>query len=204
MKNFGLVPQSALDRPIENGSQFDKYFGETNGERIRVDNVSISRETVFLILDVIKNTKNQTVKIAQYLKGANDKETCRNIWNFCFKYIKYQQDMGEEIRTPNAVWRDGNVNARQFPKLIRKDGVQYGVDCDCYTVFIGSILSNLGIHFNVKMTSCKNSLSFSKLMICFFKFSFSFCKISTSFIITLPLFIILIVLVSDSVLSSKK
>jgi len=66
----------------------------------------------------------------------------------------------EELREPSATWRDGQILARQYPAITRKDGVQYGVDCDCYSIFIGSILKELNIQFNIKMTSYFDTLGF--------------------------------------------
>jgi len=157
-KYLALSPQSALDRQIEAAPQFDKYFDKADGKRKVYNNIKLARETVFLMIKIIKETKHQTAKIAQYLKADTLEQTLENIWNFCYKYIKYQKDIDEELRTPSAVWRDGNVYARLYPNMIREDGVQYGVDCDCYTNFISSILLNLDIIFNIKMTSYWDNL----------------------------------------------
>jgi hypothetical protein len=151
-------PESAIDRQISVGSEFDSYFGKTENKRIAQKGNLSTRQTVLKMIDLINSKNWQTEKIAKKLQGSDLTETCKNIWNFCFKYIKYQKDIEEELREPNATWRDGQILARQYPNVVREDGVQYGVDCDCYSIFIGSILSNLNILFNIKMTSYVNSL----------------------------------------------
>jgi hypothetical protein len=151
-------PVSAIDRKIVKAPEYDIFFGKTDNKRIVQKGDFSTRETVLRMIDIINTKSWQTKKIAKNLETETLVGTCRNIWDFCFRYIKYQKDIEEELREPNATWRDGQILARQYPNVIREDGVQYGVDCDCYSIFIGSILSNLDIPFNIKMTSYVNSL----------------------------------------------
>ncbi|MBI3136053.1 MAG: hypothetical protein HYZ14_15355 [Bacteroidetes bacterium] len=66
------------------------------------------------------------------------KETCKNVWNFCFKNIQYELDEQgkEQVRRPARAWRD------RFR----------GIDCDDFVVMVGSILTNLGIPFIIRLT----------------------------------------------------
>ncbi|MBL4862192.1 MAG: hypothetical protein JKY09_04135 [Crocinitomicaceae bacterium] len=52
-----------------------------------------------------------------------------------FQYTRVEERK-EQVRRPARSWKD------------RKDGI----DCDCFTVLIGSILTNLGIPFKMRMT----------------------------------------------------
>lgn len=92
------------------------------------------KNTIDWMKKVVISTTDQTKKIAKKLQGESVKITCSNIWNFCFHHFQYEKDeeRKEQIRTPNRSWHD------------RKRGI----DCDCLTVFISSILTNLKIpHF---------------------------------------------------------
>lgn len=94
--------------------------------------------TIDWMKKVVTSTTDQTKKIAKKLQAERVKQTCSNIWNFCFHHFQYEKDeeRKEQIRTPNRSWND------------RKRGI----DCDCLTVFISSILTNLKIPHIWRMT----------------------------------------------------
>lgn len=71
-----------------------------------------------------------TVKnFAEFLRGRNDVETCRNVWQFVKTYIVYKKDpIGVQyIKTPAQTFAD-----------------RFG-DCKSYAIFICSLLTKLGI-----------------------------------------------------------
>ena len=86
----------------------------------------------------MRETLFQTAKLAPLVKGSNVYETCKNIWEFVYTHIAYKKDEEgkEQIRSPARGWHD------RF----------HGIDCDCYTVFISSILSNLKIKHKLRIT----------------------------------------------------
>lgn len=94
-------------------------------------------DTVRYMIQKANATKADTERLAQALKGNTLDETLRNIWNFVFKYIKYEQDsqFAEQIRRPLRTLHD-----------------QKG-DCDCYSMLVGSILKNLGVPFSFRITA---------------------------------------------------
>lgn len=94
-------------------------------------------ETLRLMRQIVENTKSDTTKLAASLKGSSLEQTCRNIFNFVFTYIKYEPDsaFAEQLRRPLRTLHD-----------------QKG-DCDCYSVLIGSILYNLNIRFIFRVTA---------------------------------------------------
>jgi hypothetical protein len=94
--------------------------------------------TINLIRSLVHETKGDTRKLAAILKGNSLRATCRNIWHFVYEHIRYRKDQPgvEQVRRPARSWAD----RRQ------------GVDCDCYTVFISSILLNLGISHRIRIT----------------------------------------------------
>ena len=128
----------AGERKVKSGAEYDHLFPPAlmitevykKGARLA--------DTMRLIPIVIRETKWQTEKIARELKGKTIHETCSNIWNFVYTHVKYRKDEKgkEQIRSPARTWADRFL----------------GVDCDCYSVFIGSILSVLKIRFELRIT----------------------------------------------------
>lgn len=129
-------------RRIEGGNQYNHLFVPPIGENVRIKKRAELEDTVALMKRVIRETLSDTSKVANLLKSENEKQTLANVWNFCFKHLQYRRDEEniEQVRRPARTWRD------------RKQGV----DCDCMTVFIGSILLNLGIPFVIRLS--RNSL----------------------------------------------
>lgn len=130
---------------IKPGSRYDKLFRQPNWKDTIIKRSADLADTLELIPKVVKETKADTVKIGKLLKGKTKLETCRNIWHFVYDHIPYRRDEKgkEQIRRPSRSW---------FERKTRKDGSPGGVDCDCYTVFISSILSNLGINHSLRVT----------------------------------------------------
>ena len=127
-------------RHIKSGDEYNHLFPSAQGEYITVQkNASTLDHTIPLMKKVVAETLDDTVEIAKLLKADTEKQTCQNIWEFCFNHLQYQKDEPgiEQVRRPARVWKD------------RKNK---GVDCDCMSVFIGSILTNLGIPFSFRLT----------------------------------------------------
>jgi hypothetical protein len=125
-------------RNIKSGEEYSHLFpkAENNFSTIR-KNANVT-DTVAFIPKVVSETLNHTKKIAQLLKANSTYETCSIIWHFVYQHIAYKKDQDgyEQIRSPARAWHD------------RKKGV----DCDCYSVFISSILSNLQIPHILRIT----------------------------------------------------
>lgn len=131
------------ERRIESGNQFNHLFQSPQGQNVRIMKRANLEDTVALMKRVIRKTLADTSKVANLLKSENTKQTLANVWNFCFQHLQYRRDEEniEQVRRPARTWRD------------RKRGV----DCDCMTVFIGSILLNLRIPFVIRLS--RNSIS---------------------------------------------
>ena len=72
----------------------------------------------------------QTKNIAPQFKGATDSDTCRKIFDFLLKKVKYDKDgFTQKIKYPSALLREGRG------------------DCKSYSLFIAAILKNLNIPF---------------------------------------------------------
>jgi hypothetical protein len=128
-------------RNIKSGEEFNHLFPKPEGDYVSIKKEAVLRDTIGLMQQVIDDTLDDTKLIAKKLQGASVLLTCKRIWNFCFSHLQYEKDeeRKEQVRRPARSWHD------------RKRGV----DCDCLTVFIGSILTNLQIPFLMRMTRYK-------------------------------------------------
>lgn len=125
-------------RHIKPGMEYDHLFPSSENDNKTIRKNANVYHTVDFIPKVVQQTLAQTKKISQLLKGKTVYETCSNIWHFVYQHINYKKDEEgyEQIRSPARAWHD------------RKQGV----DCDCYSVFISSILTNLGIPHILRIT----------------------------------------------------
>lgn len=134
--SLGLVATGK--RSIKNGSQYDRYFtSEVKGDEVQLKADGNNYDTLKLMRQVVSKTKSQTKDISKVLKGRSLEETCSNLWKFLYNHVQYKKDHSqrEQLRTPARTWAD------------RKSGV----DCDCYSIFISSVLTNLGIPHTFRM-----------------------------------------------------
>ncbi len=94
--------------------------------------------TLRLIPQIVAETLDQTRELASTLRGKNITETCQNTWEFCKRNFKYKQDEDgkEQVRSPRRAWLDRHI----------------GIDCDCYSTLISSILTNLRIPHMLRVT----------------------------------------------------
>jgi hypothetical protein len=133
--------EAAKRRQVRDGADHDHFFPRANLTERTVKRGATVADTVKFFPQVVRETKWQTKRIANELKGESVYETCRNIWEFVYRHIRYEKDEEgrEQVRSPARTWHD------RFR----------GVDCDCYTVFISSILTNLGIPHVLRITKYK-------------------------------------------------
>ena len=139
-------------RNIKDGQEFERFFiGKAKGDFITIKKAQADTfaDTLPLMKKVVRDTLSDTTQIANYLKRNSVYETCQNIWDFCFTHFQYSKDEKhkEQIRRPLRSWQDRKA----------------GIDCDCFTVFIGSVLTNLGIPFKMRLTYYKNQVDFSHI-----------------------------------------
>jgi hypothetical protein len=128
---------------VKSGNEYDYLFPKayvlTN---LKKESASVDDTLKFIPL-VVGDTLDHTKGIAQLLKADSIYETCKNIWDFVYNHIAYKKDEDgkEQIRSPARTWHDRLT----------------GVDCDCYTTFISSILSNLNIKHALRITKYKKN-----------------------------------------------
>lgn len=125
-------------RPIQEGKQFNQFFGfPEEKDRVIIQDGEVD-DTVELMKKVVWKYLNDTKKIAAYLKGKSIGETCQNIWNFLYNHIQYKLDKRglEQLRRPCRSWAERST----------------GIDCDCFSIFVSSILTNLQIPHHFRIT----------------------------------------------------
>lgn len=125
-------------RHIDPTTSYDMLFPAAQGTVYTVKKNASVANTVDFIPKVVFATLDHTRRIADLLRDDDLRTTCKNIWHFVYRHINYKKDEDgyEQIRSPRRAWHD------RFS----------GVDCDCYSVFISSILSNLGIPHALRIT----------------------------------------------------
>lgn len=130
---------------VKSGAEYDSLFPKAILNTIVKKEGASVGDTIRFIPKVVRDTLFHTEKISKLLKRNSVPETCKAIWHFVYDHIAYRKDEDgkEQIRSPARTWHDrGNAK---------------GVDCDCYTVFISSILSNLKIKHALRITKYKEN-----------------------------------------------
>ena len=125
-------------RVIRSGEEYDKYFPKPQAQdRIIIEDGEVS-DTVDLMKRVVWKYIDDTKRIVPVLKGKTLSETCENTWNFLYHHIQYKLDERglEQLRRPARSWSD------------RKSGI----DCDCFSIFASSILTNLKVPHSFRIT----------------------------------------------------
>lgn len=134
---LGLVANGK--RNIKSGSEYNSLFdsAEVKGNEIELMSEGTVYDTLKQMQKIVRNTLHQTKRISKKLEGSSREATCRNIFNFLYNHVQYKKDnaLREQLRTPARTWKDRRS----------------GVDCDCYSIFISSILTNLNIPHAFRM-----------------------------------------------------
>ena len=130
--------EATANRQVQDGNAYAHLFPVATGIIKTIKTDATVGDTLSFIQKIVPATLQQTAGIARVLKGGSTYETCRNIWHFVYRHIRYRKDKDgyEQVRSPRRSWED------------RKKGV----DCDCYTTFISSILCNLHIPHILRIT----------------------------------------------------
>ncbi len=140
LNGLGVVAEG--NRKIFDGKEFDKFFKKPIFADPYLSYAGTTHDTLNFMSDIIKKTLADTKRIAPLFRGKSLEDTCGKIFNFIYNHIQYKPDSrhAEQLRRPARAWHDRKT----------------GVDCDCYSIFIGSILSNLRIPFALRMVKIKN------------------------------------------------
>lgn len=125
-------------RSIRDGQKYDRFFAKPDStDRIIIEDGEVE-DTVDLMKRVVWRYIDDTKTIADHLKGGSKTQTCQNIWDFLYHHIQYKLDKRglEQLRRPARSWADR----------------QNGIDCDCFSIFASSILTNLQIPHSLRIT----------------------------------------------------
>jgi hypothetical protein len=125
-------------RPIKKGKEYDKLFSKPDKrDRIIIEDGEVE-QTVDLMTKVVWKYLDDTKRIAKHLRANNLHETANNIWDFLYHHIQYRLDEKglEQLRRPARSWYER----------------QTGIDCDCFSIFASSILTNLKIPHKFRIT----------------------------------------------------
>lgn len=127
------------------GEKFDSLISKPTGKRVKIDEDMNPFKTVPSMFKIVKETAYQTQKLATHLANSGGPvRNCEAIWQFIFDYILYKEEEEEELREPSHSWH------------IQR---QLGCDCDDMAIFAGSLLYNLNIPFQFRITKYRDSLT---------------------------------------------
>jgi len=135
-QTLGLVAVGPRD--ILPGLEYDHLLPPASGKDTIVHPNGSVQDTVKLMAKIVRQNVEDTSKLAKRLQRGTLKDTLKNIWEFSHKHIQYRLDEKglEQLRVPRRTWHD------------RKEGV----DCDCFSIWLSSILLNLGIPHRFRIT----------------------------------------------------
>ena len=147
-------------RNTQNGSRYNHLIKKADGKDLFIKNGDVS-STVESCIEIVADHYREVEELAKHLQADTLKATCRNIFNFSYNYLQYKLDEQgtEQLRTPGRSWLDGQI---KFAQHGVKDS---GIDCDDYSIFVGSILKNSGIPFKFRITKYDGKQNFQHIYV---------------------------------------
>jgi hypothetical protein len=113
------------------------FAGTKTLVKSEADNADLRRA----ILKAVPRATRQTKKMAEYFRRPSEQETCRAIFDYIKKNIRYKADGWRQVvQLPSAILRPGAV-----------------ADCKSMSLFTASILQNLGIPYSFTLASYTDS-----------------------------------------------
>lgn len=134
----GLGITASHRRKIKDGREYDKYFQKPERTDPMLSSAATTEQTVDLMENIIKKCAYQTEDfVKNEITGSSLKEKCQQIFDFAYSHIQYKLDKAgeEQLRSPNRAWAD------------RRNGI----DCDCFSIFVGCCLTNLKVPFAIRI-----------------------------------------------------
>jgi len=147
-------------RNTKDGRKYNHLIKKASGKDVFVKNGNVL-ETVESCIDLVAEHYLEVEELAKMLQGDSLKSTCRNIFDFSYSYLQYHKDENgtEQLRTPSRSWLDGQIKFKQQGKKTS------GIDCDDYSIFVGSILKCLGIPFKFRITKYDGKRNFQHIYV---------------------------------------
>ncbi len=134
-------------RNTQDGRKYNHLIKKAEGKDVYIKDGDVTA-TVEACIELVAEHYREVEALAKSLQANNLKETCRNIFNFSYNYLQYKLDKQgtEQLRTPARSWLDGQIRFKQ------QGDKSKGIDCDDYSIFVGSLLKCLGIPFKFRIT----------------------------------------------------
>jgi len=137
--SLGLVASGR--RNIKSGAEWDRLYDKTGlmgTNPIVAGDQSDTYDTLKEMERIVRATLKDTANVAVKLKGATMAATMRNNWQHVYDHFQYERDAEgiEQLRRPSRSWKD------------RKKGI----DCDCMSIALSSMLTNQKIPHAFRMT----------------------------------------------------
>ncbi|WP_430933295.1 hypothetical protein [Saccharicrinis sp. 156] len=147
-------------RNTKDGRKYNHLIKKASGKDVFVKNGNVL-ETVESCIDLVAEHYLEVEELAKMLQGDSLKSTCRNIFDFSYSYLQYHKDENgtEQLRTPARSWLDGQIRFKQQGKT------SSGIDCDDYSIFVGSILKCLGVPFKFRITKYDGKRNFQHIYV---------------------------------------
>jgi len=129
-------------RRIQSGTTYEHLFPAPK----KTDPVLNENGDVFITVDYCKDivlkTLRDTQQLAPLLKRSTLNDTCKAVFDFFYKNYQYKIDLPtvEQLRRPARAWHDRKT----------------GIDCDCFTISVSSVLKNLGIEHYLRIVKMYN------------------------------------------------
>lgn len=130
----GLGVAAAYNRRLSDISPFLKYFPKASyNDPFYYKGRKLSTlQAVQLADKIVRNTLSDTKRFANEVIADNSVyQVCKNLYDWLYRYVQYKKD------------EDGVEQLRRPARTIAES--KQGVDCDCFSIFISSCLTNLGI-----------------------------------------------------------
>ncbi len=157
---LGYAPLSAIERPITDANgKFDKYFPEPRGKKeLVIKNGSVD-DTVKKMIEIV-NQDAHLIKDASLnlFKTETILGTSKKLFDWIYKYIKYNLEEGEQLKNPLVTYHLGQRLAVKNFKEAGSYDKYYSADCDDISIFVASVLKNLNIPYAFRITSYRDIL----------------------------------------------
>lgn len=144
IRTLGYVAQTK--RSIKDGSNFNYLFPNSSGTTTIINSNGDVKDILSAMKSIVRQTLNQTQPLSVYLnnRSKSNEDLLRNLFNFMYAHIDYKEDPKgyQDLREPARMWSD-----------------KYGV-CASYSIFISSVLTNLGIKHDFKVVALNGATAF--------------------------------------------
>ncbi len=142
LKGLGYADNNFHYRKIKPATAYINLMPVSKGLESVIAQDAIPEKTVKRMAAIVNETLWQTKKLAAELKGNSLEESCRNVYDFLYNHIQYKRDEEnrEQLREPIASFAHRSS----------------GIDCDCFSIFASSLLTNMGINHAIKVISVRD------------------------------------------------